>query len=95
MQQTPHELADSRITLAADYAFFSEQLEEVLAKKPAVWGTLRAQSKSDKSADRLWEASADGIKEMQLRLRMKAIEKKMSAAKTMLDVLQGESRNNY
>ena len=56
---------------------------------------LRADVQSDKAADRAYEATEDGIMEMRLRMRMKAIEKKMSAIKSLLDVLMGESRNNF
>ena len=92
---TPHEMAEKRVELSALYSSATEQLKDVLTIKPTVWSELRATTKSDKSADRLWEASADGIKEMRLRLSLKSMEKEMSAIRTMLEVLQGEARLQY
>ena len=37
----------------------------------------------------------DVREEIVLRLKLKSIEKQMSAAKTMLEVLEGEARNQY
>lgn len=83
------------MNLAAQYAAASEQIEVILARKPVIWQTLRERANSDTGAERAWQGTDDGITELKLRLKMKRIEKQMSAAKTMLDVLAGESRNNY
>jgi hypothetical protein len=93
--QSPHDLADSRMTLSSEFASCSERLGNILRDKPAVWMKLREGVKSDKAADRLWEATLEGIDEILLRLRMKSIEKQLSAARTMLSVLSDESRNQY
>jgi hypothetical protein len=90
---TPHELAERRLQLAAEYARDSELLGEILSRRPALWQTIRETVKSDKASDRAYEATQDGIALMRLQLKMKANEKKMSAAKTMLEVLNNEARN--
>jgi hypothetical protein len=95
MERSPHQLAEDRLQLAADYSAASEALERILSVKPATWQNLRESTKSDKAADKLWEATALGIEEMQLRMKCKRIEKQMSAIKTMVDIYQGEARNNY
>ena len=95
MNLTPHELAERRVDLSAEYARDSELLSEILEQKPELWGKIRETVKSDKQADRVWEGTPMGIGEMKLRLKMKSSEKKMSAAKTMLEVLSGEARNLY
>lgn len=93
MTQTPHELAEHRVKLAAEYARDSELLSDVLEQKAAMWMTIRDTVKSDRSADKLWDSTALGVNEMKLRLKMKSAEREMSAIKTMLDVLNAESRN--
>lgn len=93
MKFTPHELAERRMELAAEYARDTEILAEILTRKPLVWKEIRSTLESDKRADQEWNATTDGIHEMQLRLKLKATEKKISAAKTMLDVLSAEARN--
>ena len=90
---TPHEIAEKRMELSALFANATEQLKNILTFKPAVWSELRKGVKSDKAADRMCEASEDGIKEMRLRLSMKSMEKEMSACRTMLEVLTIEAKN--
>lgn len=92
---TPNEIADERVRLAGEYARDTEKMIEVLKNKAVLWAQLRVQVKSDKAADRAWEALPLGLEEMKLRLTMKASEKMMSALKTKLEVLEGEARNTY
>lgn len=91
----PHELAEKRVRLSGEYSRDSEELGNILADKPALWMKLRENTKSDKSADRVWDSTLLGVQEMKLRLKLKASEKEMSAIKTMLDVLNGEAWNQY
>lgn len=91
----PHELAEKRVELSALYSRDSELLSEILALRPGIWMELRKDVKSDKAADRAYEASELGIQEMRLRNRMKASEKEMSAIRTMLEVLSGEAKNQW
>jgi hypothetical protein len=93
--ETPHELAEERVTLSGEYSNQSERLGYILSVRPAVWMELRKNVGSDKAADRAWEATEMGIEEMKLRLSLKAKEKRMSAIRTMLEVLSAESRNQY
>lgn len=80
---------------AGYYARLSEQLEEILSRRPQVWQKLREGTKSDKAADRAYEGTESGIEEMKLRLRLKSLEKQMSASRSMLEVLSGEARNQF
>lgn len=90
---TPHELAEKRVELAAEYSRDSELLSDILTKKAALWMKMREDVGSDRAADKAWDATPLGINEMKLRLKMKASEKEMSAIKTMLDVMSDEARN--
>lgn len=92
---TPRELAEERLKLSADYFKMSEALGGLLTKKTVKWSELRANTKSDKQADMQWDATDEGREEMRLRLMLKATEKQMSAIKTMLEVMQGEARNQF
>lgn len=89
----PHLLAEKRMSLSDEYSVLSDDLANVLAHKAMEWTAYRVNSKTDKEADRKWEASDDGLKEMRLRLKLKALEKQISSYRSMLDVLQGEARN--
>jgi hypothetical protein len=89
----PHQCANDLSILAGEYSWVCGQLEAVLQKKPQVWNILRVQHKSDTSAERTWQSTPDGINEMGLRLRMKGIEKMMSALKSLIRVAEGEAHN--
>ena len=75
------------------YSRDSEQLEEILSKKPRVWMDMRKECKTDTEATRSWEASEMGIEEMRLRLRLKRYEKQLAALRSMLEVKAQEARN--
>lgn len=88
-----HWIAETRIELSALYSYFSGQLEQVLFTKPDVWLEIRKGVKSDKAADKEYEALEDGKKEVIFRYRLKRIEKMLSSMSTMLRLLEGEAKN--
>ena len=93
--KTPRQLAEDRVNLSAEYATLSEELSDILTVKASRWAVYRADPdcKSDTAAEKRWDATSEGLREMQIRLKLKAFEKQMSAAKTMIDVMTAESRN--
>lgn len=91
----PHEIAEERVRLANRYSELTTELQIILSSKAMRWTEIRAGVKSDAQADRLWDATPEGQKENQIRLSLKAIDKQLSALRTMLEVLSGEARNQY
>jgi hypothetical protein len=89
----PHKCAEYHAILAGEYSWIMGQLEEILSRKPTMWNRLRSDVDSDKSAERLYEATTEGINEMGLKLRAKGIEKMMSALKSIMRNAENESRN--
>ena len=83
------------VRCAGEYAYYASMLETVLVEKPTKWSEMRGKEgiKSDTQADRLWEASEDGRNEIGLRLRMKAIEKMLSALRSMAETARRELLN--
>lgn len=94
-QIPPHRLAEMRIQLSGMYSTLCGMLEQILEKKALRWMELRKDQTSDKGTDRAWDATPDGITEMKLRMRIKKMEKMMSAIKSLLDVAQGQAYNQY
>ena len=92
-----HELAEKVVAWSNEYARYSEEYGKILAQKAIRWTEFRAQEdcKSDKMADKWWDTTPEGIKEMSLRLKMKALEKQMSAARSLIRVAEGEARNQF
>lgn len=89
---TPHEASAMKEVLTGEYTRLSEQLEAILERKPAKWMEYRASSKSAKDADRAWEASADGIEEMKLKMAMERVEKTISSLNSIMRTAEVESR---
>lgn len=91
----PHIAADMRVKLAGEYSFNCGIIEDITTRKPAAWNLLREKTSSDKQADKLWDATEDGINEAVLRIRIKRLEKMMSAFSTIIKLAEGQSRNQY
>lgn len=83
-------IAEAIGVATAEYAFIAGLLQDILANKPAIWNTYRLNVKSDKAADRLWEATENGINESGYRLKLKSLEKVISALKAMLRIKEQE-----
>ena len=81
--------------LAGNYAWVCGMLEQILQRKPALWNTIRRDDevKSDTQAERIYQKTEDGINEMGLRLRLKAMDKMSSALKSLIRIAEGESNN--
>lgn len=69
------------------------ELIEVLQVKAVKWAEMRSVFETNAETDKNWEASEAGIKEMTLKLKLKASEKRMSALRTMLRIMETEARN--
>lgn len=96
MQDTkiyPAEAVEMRTQLAGLYAFYSQTLEDILMRKPNIWAVIRKSHKSDKQADLEWSGTEEGKNEIGLAMRLKRIEKMMSALKSIIDT--GNTEYHY
>lgn len=92
---TPGEISEKIVEYAEEYSTLSDKLGMVLSGKPTLWMELRDKHKSDTACEREWAGTILGLEETRLRLRLKSLDKTMSALKTRLRVLEGEARNLY
>lgn len=90
---SPHDMSEYRVYLAGHYSFIASALEEILLVKPGQWLLMREDQKSDTSTDKHWEATPEGLREMQCKLRLKKIEKMISSLNSGLRVAENEVRN--
>ncbi len=88
-------MAEERVNLAGEYARLTEILGDILSVKAVRWAMYRVdpECKSDKAAERKWEATPEGIEEMKIKLKLKALEKQIAAAGTLLRAMEMEARN--
>lgn len=89
------QLAQQQFDLANEYADLGNELIQIKMIKAIHWTELREGVKSDAQADRAWERTEMGIREMQINSRMKINEKMISAIKTKINVMNMEAMNQY
>jgi len=90
---SPHILAEYKVKIAGWYSFYSEKAENIMARRPVVWNELREAVKSDKSADRAYEGTEDGIELMRLTMLLKRLDKMTSSISSLLRLKELEARN--
>jgi hypothetical protein len=95
MNKSPHEIAEDILKIADFYGKLGERLNDLNKLYALWWQTCRTDYKSDKSAEKSWDLTKEGTEMQEVRLKIKVMEKKMSAYKTYLRVLEGEARNMY
>lgn len=95
MQKTPHQLADERVGLAEEYSRYSGMYADLIKKRAEHFKLERDNNNSDTATERAWERTEEGTRMSIIKLKLKAIEKQMSATATMLRLLENESKNLY
>jgi hypothetical protein len=90
---TPSEAAEKRYQLSVEYGNLSEELEAILLRKTDQWRALRTDTKSDTAADRIWDATPDGKREIHLTMSIKRNEKESSALSSLIRIKEGEAKN--
>lgn len=91
----PHEKAEKREVLAAEYARMSEELSDIEELKAHVWPEMREKASSAKETDLLWLQTANGKKENRLKHQMKANIHQQNALSSSLKVAADEARGLY
>jgi len=94
-QKTPHQLADERLGLAEEYSRYSGLYAEMIKARAEHYRTHRPNFKSDVAVEREWENTEQGVQMTIIKMKLKTIEKKLSATATMLRLMENESRNLY
>jgi hypothetical protein len=103
---SPPDLAKLGTILAGYYSYYGQMLKRIHLKKPAAWlqlkhlqttpdRSVREKPLSDKEAERWWEATNDGQKEIALEWETKRIEKMLSSINKRLYVDGIAARNQY
>ncbi len=97
MDKTPKQYVEELESMAREYQTAGNELVKIKVKKATELLYIRAKAdvKSDAQASRVWNATLEGIKELELTFKLKSLEKLMSAIKTKLRIMSDESRNMY
>ena len=95
MTKSPHQLAEERIGMAEEYSRYSGLYAEMIKARAEHYRTHRPNLKSDTAAQREWEMTEQGVQMEIIKMKLKSIEKKMSASNTMLRLLENEAKALY
>lgn len=93
--KTPHALAEERVKMAEEYSRYSGMYADYNKKRAVHFRAERPNHKSDTATERAWEITPDGVNMMAIKMKLKALEKQMSASNTMLRLMENESKNLY
>lgn len=92
---SPRDTVRFRNYLAGQFQFISARFSEIITRKPSVWGEIRETAKSTNEANTLYDVSPDGVEIRVYRYELDAIEKMLSALRSILEQYQTESRNMF
>ena len=95
MNKTPHQLAEERVGMAEEYSRYSGMFADYNKKRAIHFREERKNHKSDTATERAWEMTPDGVNMMAVKMKLKALEKQLSASNTMLRLLENEAKNLY
>lgn len=95
MTKTPHQIAEERMGMAEEYSRYSGEYAKLIKIQADFFKAERPNYKSDTATQRAFEGTDDGVNMTIVKLKLKSIEKKMSASNTMLRLLENEARNLY
>lgn len=95
MQKNPHQIAEERIGMAEEYSRYSGFYADLIKKRAEHYKLNREEYKSDTACERDWERTPDGVQMTIIKLKLKSIEKQLSASNTMLRLLENEARALY
>lgn len=92
---TPSEAADKRIILSEEYSRISSKVAILESHGDSFFIVNKEKYGTDKLTEKAWKASEEGIEYTWGKARMKAIEKELSALKTLIEVATNVARNYY
>ena len=95
MKKTPPQLAEELMGLSEQYSVYSGELAKLTKIEGEYYKVERPKHKSDTSVARAFQTTQDGINMTIVKLKIKSIEKKMSATKVFIEVAGNMARGLY
>lgn len=95
MNKLPLQLAEERIGMAEEYSRYSGQFAELVKIQAQFFKDNREKHKSDTATQRAYELTDQGVRMTIIKMKLKAIEKQLSASNTMLRLLENQAKNLY
>lgn len=93
--QTPSQLAQSRLIIADNYGKLGERVVELMRLRALYYQSFRDSVKSDAALDRKFELTNEGLELMEVKMKQRSLEHKLSAIRTLLEVKNNEAHNQF
>lgn len=93
--KSPHFYAEEMMKLSESYSTYSGELAKLTKAEGEFYKLERPNHKSDTSVARAFQTTDDGIRMTITKLKLKSIEKQMSATKVFIEVATNEARGLY
>lgn len=91
----PHAMSEARITLAEEYSRYSGELAKLIKIQADFFHEERERHKSDNACQKAFDRTPEGVQMTIVKMKLKSIEKTMSAYNTHLRLLENEAKNLY
>lgn len=95
INKTPHQLADEMMSLSEQYSKYCGILSNLLKIEGEYYKATRPHVKSDTAVNRQFQTTDEGIQMTIVKLKLKSLEKQMSATKLFVEVASNEARGLY
>lgn len=100
---SPGYLAELAEEMSADYAFYSEEMMKIQLIKPLIWTKIKKEKDnverekylSDNLTEQCWRLQYEGKKEIELKYKMKGLEKMINSIKTATYIKNQEAHSVF
>lgn len=92
---TPHEMAQKRLDLSEEYSRYSGEFAKLVKFQADYFHIERENHKSDNACQKAFDRTPEGVQMTILKMKLKSIEKTMSALNTSLRLAENEAKNLY
>lgn len=92
---TPHEMAQKRLDLSEEYSRYSGEFAKLVKFQADYFHIERDNHKSDNACQKAFDRTPEGVQMTIVKMKLKSIEKTMSALNTALRLAENEAKNLY
>lgn len=83
--KNPGQLAQERLLMSEEYSRYSGELANLYKKEAEFFNSRRQDFKSDNATSKAFAVTEDGVRMTIIKLKLKSLEKSMSAIKSLLE----------
>ena len=92
---TPRELSMERLELSQQYSEYAGKLARLLKVEADFFNQNRGKHKSDNATQKVFDATPDGVSMNAIKIKLKSIDKRISAIAMHFKLLENEAKNIY